>query len=88
MRETIFSDQTGQFPKCSLRGNKYVVVLVEIDSNAISVAPMKSRHDNKIKRAYWLMITRLHRAGIMPTKHVLDNEVSESMKEMIRDSIT
>ena len=31
------------------------------------------------------MITRLYRAGIVPTKHVLDNEVLESMKEMIRD---
>ena len=28
VRETIFSDQTGQFPKRSSRGNKYVMVLV------------------------------------------------------------
>ena len=73
VRETIFSDQIGQFPKRSLRGNKYVMVLVEIESNTILVAPMKSRHDDEIKRAYQLMITRLHRAVIVPTKHVLDN---------------
>ena len=42
VRETIFSDQTGQFPKRPLRGNKYIMVLVEIDSNAILVAGMKS----------------------------------------------
>ena len=59
------------------------MVLVEIDSNVILVAPMKSRHDNKMKRAYQSLINQLHRAGIMPTKHVLDNGVSESMKEMI-----
>ena len=28
---------------------------------------------------------RLHRAGVVPKKHVMDNEVSESMKEMTRD---
>ena len=85
VRETIFSDQTGQFPKRSARGNKYVMVLVEIDSNAILVAPMKSRHDKGMKRACQSMITRLYRAGIVPKKHVLDNKVSESTKEMIRD---
>ena len=85
VRETIFSNQTGQFPKRSLRGNKYVMVLVEINSNAIMVAPMKSRHNEEMKRAYKSLINRLHRAGIVPKKHVLDNEVSESMKEMIRD---
>ncbi len=38
-RETSFSDQTGQFPKQSKRGHKYIMVLVEIDSNAILVEP-------------------------------------------------
>ena len=45
VRETILSDQL-------LRGNTYVMVLVEIDSNAIMVAPMKSRHGGKMKHAY------------------------------------
>ena len=85
VRETIFSDQTGQFPKRLLRGNKYIMLLVEINSNAILVAPMKSRHDEEMKRAYRLMVTRLHRARIVPKKHVLDNEVSKSMEAMIRD---
>ena len=49
------------------------MVLVEIDSNTILVAPMKSRHDNEMKRAYQSMITQLQQAGIVPTKHVLDN---------------
>ena len=51
VRETIFSDQWGQFPKRSLKGNKYIMVLVEIDSNAIMVAQMKSRHDDEMKQA-------------------------------------
>eukprot|EP00956_Cyclotella_meneghiniana_P040900 scaffold208759_cov72-Cyclotella_meneghiniana.AAC.1 len=39
-RETIFSDQTGKFPTQSQRGNKYIMVMVEIDSNATIVEPM------------------------------------------------
>ena len=85
VRNTMFSDQTGQFPKRSLRGNKYIMVMVEIDSNAILVEPMKSRKDAEMIRAYKLLLMRLKRAGIIPKKHVLDNEVSETMKNIIRD---
>ena len=45
---------------------------------------MKSRKDAEMIRAYQSLLRRLQRAGITPRKHVLDNEVSESMKELIR----
>jgi hypothetical protein len=86
VRKTMFSDQTGQFPTRSQRGNKYIMVLVEIDSNAILVEPMKSRKDEEMIRAYNALLLRLKRAGIIPKKHVLDNEVSENMKNHIRDT--
>ena len=86
VRETMFSDQTGQFPTRSQRGNKYIMVMVEIDSNAILVEPMKSRKDAEMIRAYDALLLRLKRAGIVPKKHVLDNEVSENMKNHIRDT--
>jgi len=48
VHETMFSDQTGQFPMRSQRGNKYIMVMVEINSNAILVEPIAtaeaSRH--------------------------------------------
>jgi hypothetical protein len=53
VRETMFSDQTGQFPMRLQRGNKYIMVMVEIDSNAILVEPMKSRkegNDTRVQR--------------------------------------
>ena len=84
-RNTMFTDQTGQFPKQSQRGNKYIMVMVEIDSNAILVEPMKSRKDEEMIRAYTALLTRLKRALIVPIKHILDNEVSEKMKNVIRD---
>jgi hypothetical protein len=52
VRKTMFSDQTGQFPMHSQQGNKYIMVMVEIDSNAILVKPMKSRKDEEMICAY------------------------------------
>ena len=84
VRETIYSDQTGQYPVRSQRGNKYIMVMVEIDSNAILVEPMRSREDKEMIRAYDKLVQRLKAAGIKPRKHVLDNEVSNNMKEHIK----
>ena len=62
------------------------MVMVEIDSNAILVEPMKSRKDEEMIHAYNALLLRLKRAGIVPKKHVLDNEVSENMKNHICDT--
>ena len=59
--------------------------MVEIDSNAILVEPLSSRKDAELTRAYRTLMLRLKAAGIVPKKHVLDNEVSEAMKTVIRD---
>ena len=48
----MFSNQTGQFPTRLHGGNKYIMVMVEINSNAILVEPMKSRKDEEMIRAY------------------------------------
>ena len=82
-RNTIYSDQTGQCLKQSLCHNRYIMVMMEIDSNAILVEPTKIRKDKEMKRAYEHLLLRLKRAGIQPKKYVLDNEVSNSMKNMI-----
>ncbi|KAL7481575.1 hypothetical protein ACHAW6_007280, partial [Cyclotella cf. meneghiniana] len=82
-RETIFSAQTGSYPTRSQRGNKYIMVMVDIDSNVILVEPMKSRKDAKMIRAYDGQELRLKRAGIIPKKHGLDNDVSKHMKNHI-----
>jgi hypothetical protein len=82
----MFSNQTGQFPTQSQRGNKYIMVMVEINSNAILVKPMKSRKDAEMIRAYDTLLLRLKGAGIVPKKHVLDNKVSKNMKNHIQDT--
>ncbi|KAL7502105.1 hypothetical protein ACHAXN_000864, partial [Cyclotella atomus] len=84
VRETIFSDQTGQYPTQSRSGNKYIMVMVEINSNAILVEPMKSRKDAEMIRVYDKLVKRLNDANIHPQKHMLDNEISANMKEHIK----
>ncbi len=59
VRKTMFSNQTGQFPIQSLWGKKYIMVMVEIDSNAILVEPMKNRKDTKTTWAYNALLLRL-----------------------------
>jgi hypothetical protein len=85
VRKTMFSNQTGQFSTQSQQGNKYIMVMVEINSNAILVEPMKSRKDEEMIQAYNALLLQLKRAGIVPKKHILDNEVSENMKNCIRN---
>ncbi len=81
----MFSDQTGKFPTCSQQGNKYIMVMVKINSNAILVEPMKSRKDEEMIRAYNALLLQLKWAGIVPKKHILDNKVSDNMKNHIHD---
>ena len=85
VRNTFFLDQTGQFPTRSHRGSKYLMVMVEIDSNDILVEPLKSRKDPELARAYRAMMLMLKRSGIVPQKHILENEVSKAMRDIIRD---
>ena len=62
------------------------MVMVEVDSNAILLEPMKSCQDNEMHRAYDKLVSRLLWCGVQPKKHVLDNEISDIMKNHIKDT--
>ena len=61
------------------------MVMMEIYSNAILVEPIKNRTYAELTRAYHAMMLQLKQAGIIPKKHIIDNEVSNAMKTIIRD---
>ena len=82
---TVFYDQIGQFPTRSQWGNKYIMVVVEIDSNAIPVKPINNCKYEELTQAYRAIMLRLQRAVMIPRKHILDNDVSESLKTIIQD---
>ena len=84
VRETIFSEQTAQFPTRSQSGNKYIIIMMEIDSSGILVKPMSSRKDSEMILAYKNMMQRLKQANIQPSKHVLDNEISAKLQSCTR----
>ena len=84
-QKTSHSDQTGAFSTQSQRNNKYIMVMVEIDSNFILVESMNRKSDKEMQRVYRKLMDRLHDAGVVPKKHVLDNKISKSMKDLIRN---
>ena len=45
IKEWIAVDQTGKFPITSSKGAKYIMVLCEIDGNAILTATVKNRSE-------------------------------------------
>ena len=56
VRNNVFTYQTGQFPTQSQNDNKYIMVMVEIDSNGILVESLNSRKDADLTRAYGSMM--------------------------------
>ena len=41
MKDAIYTDQTGQFPHLSSKGNRYIMVAIHIDSNYMAMEAMK-----------------------------------------------
>ena len=76
----VYSDQTGKFPVTSSKGNAYLFVLYDFDSNYIAAEPIKNRTATSILEACQLCHERLTRAGLKPTFQILDNECSAALK--------
>jgi hypothetical protein len=51
----IYTDQTGRFPVVSSKGNKYIMILYDYDSNAILAQPIKDRTAPELLRAFQVM---------------------------------
>ena len=85
-RETMYTDQTGAFPTRSRKGNRYIMIMCEMDSNVIMSEAMKNRTAGEMVRAYQVLMKKLKAAGIKPKKHVLDNECSEEFKQAIMEN--
>jgi hypothetical protein len=62
----IFTDQTGRFPITSSRGNKYVMICYDYDSNNIIAEPLKSRTELELLRAYTKIHNKLSVGGLKP----------------------
>jgi len=76
-----YHDLTGQFPHTSTRGNKYLLVHYDYDSNAILAEPLKNRTSGEIKRAWLVLVEKLTRNGNAPKTYIMDNEASHDLKQ-------
>lgn len=79
----VYTDQTGRFPAISARGNQYVMVLYDYDSNAILTEPMSSCHEHELVRAYTKLHTLLTARGLKPLLQKLDNEAPKGLKKFM-----
>jgi hypothetical protein len=76
----IYTDQTGIFPVVSSKGNKYIMVLYDYDSNAILAQPIKDRTAPELLRAFQVMDQELVARGLKPKLMKLDTEASKLLK--------
>jgi hypothetical protein len=76
----IYTDQTGRFQVVSSKGNKYITILYDYDSNAILTQPIKDRTSPELLRAFQVMKQELVARGLKPKLMKLDNEASTLLK--------
>jgi hypothetical protein len=76
----IYTDQTGIFPVVSSKGNKYIMILYDYDSNAILAQPIKDRTAPELLKAFQVMEQELVARGLRPKLMKLDNEASKLLK--------
>ena len=86
-KKSMFSDLTGKFPITSARGNKYIMVAVELDGNYIDGEPLQSRYGKSLTKAYQTIFQRWKATGVItPNWHILDNEAPAELKQAIREN--
>jgi hypothetical protein len=79
-RHELPTDLTGRFPVRSSRGNQYLLVAYEYDSNGILIEPVKNRSGEEHLRAYNKIYKYLTEQGFTPEHQRLDNEASAAYK--------
>jgi hypothetical protein len=70
----IYTDQTGRFTVVSSKGNKYIMILNDYDSNATLAQPIKDRIAPELLKAFQVMETQFVARGLEPKLIKLDNE--------------
>jgi hypothetical protein len=69
----IYTDQTGRFPVVSSKGNKYIMILYDYDSNAILEQPTKDLTAPELLKALQVMEQELVARDLKPKLMKLDN---------------
>jgi hypothetical protein len=70
----IYTDQTGRFPVVSSKGNNYIMIVYDYDSNVILSQPIKDRTAPELLKAFQVMEQESVATGLKPKLMKLDNE--------------
>ena len=73
-------DLTGRFPHKLSRGNQYLLVIYDYDSNAILAEPLKTRLAGEMTKAWMRIHNKLATQGTDPSIYIIDNEASLELK--------
>jgi hypothetical protein len=76
----IYTAQTGRFPVVSSKGNTYIMILYDYDSNVILAQPIKDRTATELLKAFQVMEQELVARGLKPKLMKLENEASQLLK--------
>ena len=72
-KNTAYGDLTGRFPHKSSRGNQYLLVIYDYDSNAILAEPLKTRSAGEITNASIKKHEKLSKQGTAPSIYIIGN---------------
>ena len=82
----MYIDQTGKFPHRSIRGNRYQVILQEIDCKSTWIEPMKNKTEGGMILSWHRSLERMKEQGILPTHQLMDNEISTAYVLEIKET--
>ncbi len=68
LKKKMYSDQTGCFPQVSSLGNKYIMVIHNVDSNSSWAEALKDNTGGELFLARAQALEQMQKAGIVP-KH-------------------
>ena len=79
----LYTDDTGCFPTRAQSGNQYIMIAFHTPTNAILVAPFKSRKDFHRMEAYNSIMKRLKYRNHHVDLQILDNEARAEYKTLM-----
>ena len=80
----LYSDQTGKFPYQSSRGNNYIMVMYDDDSNGIMVEPFKIRQGKELATMFAKLCEKFKIHKSETNIFISDNKCSKSVKDTIK----
>jgi hypothetical protein len=83
LKKTVYSNQTGCFPQVSSLGNKYIMTILDVDSNSSWAEALKDNTSGKLILAQARALEQMQKASIVPKHQVLDNQASAAYKKAI-----